>query len=163
MTPANDNTPCMFFLRKSYPVAFVEYPVMHINQLALYITTLNQEAEAEQKFGSFNLSDYTPREQVALVLMRQFDDVAKVVLTRLKHSTVGSPDWFAIRSTGLATWDNVKNFHVPTPRGKWIAGKVTQALAEQFEIKASQQSYPRVYTKARREQNARSRYNWANR
>lgn len=160
----NDNAPCMFFLRKPYPVAsVVESCVMHINELARYITTLNQEAKSEQVFGNFKLSDYTPREQVALVLMRQFDDVARAVLARMQHSTVGAPDWFAMRTSGLAIFDNTKNLHIPTPRGKWIAGKVTKALADKFEIKAAEQSYPRIYTKAQREQNARSRYNWANR
>jgi|GEM_PF-6433246 len=146
MIAANDNIGCMFFLNKTYPVASVESCVMHINDLARIIIADRKDDENAAQFGTFNLSDYTPREQIALVLMRQYDDVAKAVLLRMKHSTAGGPDWERLRLTGLAVWNIDKNLHDATPRGRWIAGKVAKALAEKFEIKPTPRAITRVYS-----------------
>lgn len=160
MTAANDNTPCLFFLRK--PVAFVESSVMiHINDLARHIVTLNQEAE----YGPFTLEQYTPSEQLALLAIRSNDPMADAILARLKHSTVGGMDFLSLRKRGLAEHKPDGRFHRFTPRGQWVSTKVRQALADKFEVRGEREIYnmPRVYSQRQQQRYTRSRYNWANR
>lgn len=108
----------------------------------------------------FDIADYTHEQQMAMLVMRFNDPLARAVLLRLHRSTVAGKDFDGLKQKGLAVWNSVKQLHDFTPRGRWVSTQVTRTLAEIFDVVVVQQ---RVITAADRKRYERGRLNWANR
>jgi hypothetical protein len=135
-----------------------------ISSLAREIVMFNRDSEQQERFGCVSLSDYTPEQQIALLLM-QFNksDLAQAVLLKLKHSTVVGMDFAGLVDKGLAIREHGARYHSFTPRGRYVAGRITQLLAAEFGIKPQPQTRVNYRTPAHKRRDEAARYNWANR
>lgn len=131
-----------------------------ISVLARQITAEIEDKNQEAEHGKFNLDQYTPQEQMALLTMRFNDPLAKAVLLKLKHSTVAGMDFVGIVNKRLAV-RNARGFHDFTPRGRWVSGKVTTALAQQLNVTVPRER--RIWTDKEKRRYQNAHYNWANR
>lgn len=119
--------------------------------------TITEEAEPVP----FDITAYTHEQQMAMLVMRFNDPLARAVLLGLHRSTVAGKDFDGLKRLGLAVWNGAKQLHDFTPRGRWVSMKVTQELAKTFEVDVVRP--PRVYTESEKRRYAVSKYNWANR
>lgn len=131
-----------------------------ITALATYIVAKNQEEKQEAEHGVFDVSHYTHEQQMAMLVMRFNDPLARAVLMRLHHSTVAGRDFLGLVNNGLAV-RNSRGYHDFTPRGRWISRKVTEYLAKTFEVKVPRA--PRVYSREEQIRYSNAKLNWMNR
>jgi hypothetical protein len=134
-----------------------------ISSLAREIVTINRNAENEAQFGCVALSDYTPQQQIALLTMRFNDDLAQRVLLALRHSTVAGMDFVGLVDKGLVTREHGARYHRFTPRGRYVAGRITQLLAAELDIMSAPQARLRFRTSSQKRRDEMATFNWANR
>lgn len=111
-----------------------------ITALASYLTVKAEDEKQEAEHGVFDVSRYTHEQQMAMLVMRFNDPLAKAVLTRLHHSTVAGRDFRGLVDHGLAL-RNSRGYHDFTPRGRYVSRKVTEHLAKTFEVTAPRTPY----------------------